>query len=91
MASVFSNVGLTAAGTLSFTQASYAFRKASHSGTPVVTLAVVVVVAAGEAAGGAVFVGAALRLVVEVGSDFAQLMSSRLETTKKAMSIDFDR
>lgn len=51
-------------------------------------LAVTVVVAAGDAAG-AVLVGAALRLV-EVGSDFAQLMSNRLDTTTKAISSDFD-
>ena len=56
-----------------------------------VTLAVAVVVAAGEAAGGAVFVGVVALRFVEVGSDIAQLMSSRLATAKKAMSIDFDR
>jgi len=54
------------------------------------SLAVVATVATGEAAG-AVFVGAlALRLVVEVGSSLAQLMSKRLDTKKKAMSSDLE-
>jgi len=86
LASDVSNVGLTAAGTLSFTQASYDFRKASHSGTPISALAVAVV-AAGEAAG-AVVAGVASRFVVE--SDFAQLISNRVETTNNARTMDFD-
>ena len=76
-----SKVGRAAAGTLSWTQVSYALRNVSHSGTPIslVLLAVVdvAVVAAGDAAG-AVVAGA--RLVVE--SDLAQPIKSRAETTK---------
>jgi hypothetical protein len=38
-----------------------------------------------------VLVGAvALRLVVELGSSLAQLMSKRLDNRKKAMSSDFE-
>ena len=70
------------------TQASYFVMNASHSGTPIESaLAVVAVVAAGEAAG-LVVVGVVALFVVD--SDFAQPIINIATTRVRPRISDFD-